>query len=164
MASMNFFSNTVFDESPSSVTATPSDALGSRRDFLSEKYVYCYNAGGNTCAVGYGVKLVTGCSGYSIAATSLSDTVNPCVGVVKNRDIPTANYGWVMVRGFVNVHSTANSTIVGDYVSIGLGAAGAFGNAVQGTSVVGTLNVAGFALGANTGSAGTFYAFINTDF
>jgi hypothetical protein len=161
--SMKYFSAVAYEESVSAVTLVPSVELGARREHLGEQYVYCFNAGGASANAGYGVKLITGASGYSVAQTSLTDVFNPCVGIVRHVDLPAAAYGWVMTRGFANVHS-GNSTVTGDYVAIGLAVGGAFGNYIAGTGVVATNAVAGVALGANTASAGTFYAFINTGY
>lgn len=161
---MQYFDPVCENESISAVTATPSTEIGARRTHKAENYIYCYNNGTGTAAVGYGVKLITGASGYSVAATSVSDAINPCVGTIKHVDIPSSSYGWVMTKGFQNVHSPANSVVVGDYTLIGLGSSGTFATYVAGTGVIGTLNACGFALGANTGSAGTMYAFINTGY
>jgi hypothetical protein len=149
------------EESVSNVTATNSVDLGTKVTYKGEQYVYCYNSGGAAIDKELGVKLITGCSGYSVAATSLTDVANPCVGVAKNATVPTANYFWALTHGFVNVHS-ANSTVTGDYVAIGLAAGGKFGNCVFGTSVVGTNFVAGYALDVDTASGGTMYAWIRT--
>lgn len=153
-----------YEESISAVTATPSVDIGARRVHKGEEYVYCYNAGGAAIDKNLGVKLITGASGYSVAATSLTDVVNPCVGIVRHVTMAAGDYGWIMTKGFANVKYHANSTITGDYVAVGLSTDGRFGLAAFGTSVVGTNNVAGFALGANTASGGTFYAFIRTGF
>lgn len=159
--SMNYFDPVCENESISAVTATPSTEIGARRTHKAENYVYVYNNGTGTANVGYGVRLITGCSGYSVAITSLTDAASPCIGVVKHVDIPSSSYGWAMTKGFLNVHSS-NSTVTGDCVPIGLGTSGTFGNAANG--VAGTLNACGFALGANTTSAGTMYAHINTGY
>lgn len=165
MSVMNIFGyQNAFEESISAVTATPSVELGSRRIQNGEEYVYCYNAGGAAIDKNLGVKLITGASGYSVAATSLTDTVNPCVGIVRNVTMAAADYGWIMTKGFANVKYHANSTITADYAAVGLSTDGRFGLSAFGTSVVGTNNVAGFAIGANTASGGTFYAFIRTGF
>jgi len=161
MGDLKFYGSTAFDETPSGVTATPSTELGSRRFWKGEEYVYCYNSGGATASVAYGVKLVTAASGYSIAQTSLTDVCNPCVGVVKHADIPAASYGWVMTKGFTSVKVVSATT--GDYVALALGAGGVF-IAGSTSSTVGTGAVQGYALNANTGAAGSVYAFIRTVF
>lgn len=147
-------------ESVSNVTATPSHNLGDRILINSEEYVYCFNAGGSTCTAGKAVKLITGASGYSIAVTSLTDIFNPCVGVVKHADLTTATYGWVMVKGFLNV--TMVSAATGDYIGVGLGVDGKFVQSAYGTSAVGTGAAVGNIMGANTGAGGLAYAFIRT--
>lgn len=160
---MKHFDITAYDETPSAVTATPSVELGSRRYWKGEEYVYCYNAGGAAIATstGLGVKIITGASGYSIAGTSITDTVNPCVGVVKHAAIAAASYGWVMTKGFATVPAVSN--ITGDYVALGLGAAGAFVEQTN-TSVAGSHAVCAYGLNVNTGAGGSMYVFVKTGF
>ncbi len=161
MGDLKFYGNIAFDETPSAVTATPSVELGSRRVWKGEEYVYCYNAGGSTLSQKLGAVLITGASGYSVAATSIADTINPCVGVVKHADIAAASYGWVLVKGFSSVTTVSNVT--GDYVAFALGAAGKFFEQPQ-TLVGGTGAVAAYGLNVNTAAAGTAYAFVKTGF
>ena len=160
---MNFYSTAVFEESVSAVTATPSVELGSRRVWKGEEYVYCYNAGGAaiSTSLALGVVLVTGCSGYSVAATSHADTINPCVGVVKHAAIAAGSYGWVMTKGFATVSLVSNVTA--DYQALALGVAGKFLEPAV-TNVGGTHAVCAYGLNINTGAAGGAYAFIKTAF
>ena len=156
------------EEGVSQVTATNSVKLGTRRIYAGESYVYCYNAGGSQVSPTFGVKLVTGASGYSVAVTALTDVVNPCVGIVKHATLTTATYGWVMTKGFNQLETHASSTITGDYVALSLGLDGTFHEAVRtaGTDIAQryTFAVVGYGLGANTASGGSFYGFINTGF
>jgi hypothetical protein len=159
MADIKFYSvGPVMEEGVSACTQTPSVALGSRRTHLGEEYVYCYNAGGAQASVQLGVKFATGASGYSIAQTSVTDVYNPCVGVVKHATMATADYGWVLVKGFASVKVVSASTA--DYKMLALGAAGSFIEA-SGTTTLGTAVKAGFALSHNTAAGGVVYAFIN---
>ncbi len=161
MAEMKFRSvGPVVEEGVSAVTASPSVELGTRRWEKGEEYVYCYNAGGGQASVNLGVKFVTGASGYSIAATSLTDVFNPCAGVVKHATLTTDTYGWVMTKGFVNVKLVSASTA--DYKMIALGAAGSFIEA-SGTTTLGTAAVVGHLLSHNTGAGGSAYAFIKAN-
>jgi hypothetical protein len=158
MAEMQFHSiGPVVEEGVSQVTATPSVALGTRRFYKGEEYVYCYNAGGAQASVNLGVKFQTGASGYSIAQTSLTDVFNPLVGVVKHSTLAAADYGWIMVRGFSNVKLVSASTA--DYKMIALGAGGSFIEA-SGTTTFGTAVAVGHLLSHNTGAGGTAYGFI----
>lgn len=162
MADMKYYSaGPINEESVSAVTATPSVQLGTRRMYKGEEYVYCYNAGGGAIAtsVALGVKFVTGASGYSVAATSLTDVFNPFVGVVKNAAFAAGDYGWVMTKGFASVSVVSASTA--DYKMLALGAAGAFIEA-SGTTTMGTATVVGHALSHNTGAGGSVYAFISS--
>jgi hypothetical protein len=160
MAAMTFHSvGPVVEESVSACTQTPSVGLGTRRVFAGEEYVYCYNAGGAQASVNLGVKFVTGASGYSIAQTSITDTFNPCVGVVKHATMAAADYGWVMVKGFATVKGVSASTA--DYKMLALGAAGSFIEA-SGTTTLGTGVAVGYALSHNTAAGGSVYAFLRT--
>lgn len=159
MAALLVHAGQVLEESVSQVTATPSVALGSRRVFQGEEYVYCYNSGGAQASINLGVKVITGASGYSIAQTSVTDVFNPCVGVVKHSTMAAADYGWVMVRGFATVKVVSASTA--DYKMLALGAAGSFIEA-SGTTTLGTAVAVGYALSHNTAAAGSVYAFIKT--
>ena len=163
---MQFFSATAFEESVSAVTATNSVELGARRLWKGEEYVYCYNADGGAIQPTYGVKVVTGASGYSVAATSLTDVANPCVGVVKHATLTTDGYGWILVKGFTRLEYHANSAITSDYFPVALGVGGTFTQVAPITDAVhkGTFAVCAYAIGANTGSGGSFYGFVRTGF
>ena len=158
MASLNFNQGN-YEESVSAVTATPSVRIGDRRFYQGEEYVYCYNAGGAAISQTIGVKLITGASGYSIAATSLTDTFHPCVGVVKHTSMAAGDYGWILTKGFASVQLVSASTA--DYKMIALGAAGKFIEA-SGTTTLGTAVAVGFLLSHNTGAAGSAYGYIKT--
>jgi len=165
MGDMSTYGGPGFEESVSAMTLTPSVDLGSRRIWKGEKYVYCYNAGGSSCNVGYGVQLITAASGYSVAATAVTDVPCKVVGAMKHATMVTAAYGWVLTKGFLNVH-TANSILAAGKIQVG-GQASitdegiAFGLASGPT----TVPACGFKVSnAATASVGTFYAFISTGF
>ena len=151
-----------YEETVSQVTATNSVRLGDRRWHDGEEYVYCYNAGGATLTTGLGVTPATAASGYSVAGTSTTEVFNPCVGVVKQTEIPTSEYGWIMTKGYHTIAMVSATT--GDKVPIALGASGKFIEAAGGTGSVGTGAVVGVAFNANTGAAGAVYARIGRDF
>lgn len=157
---LNFYGPFVSEESVSAVTQTPSVQLGSRRIYQGEEYVYCYNAGGAAISATIGVKFVTGASGYSIAATSVTDTFNPLVGVVKNASMAAGDYGWIMTKGFSNVQVVSATTA--DYQMLALGASGKFIQA-SGTTTLGTAAFVGHTLSCNTAAAGLVYAFIRSN-
>lgn len=159
MSTLQYHAGPVFEEGISQVTATPSVQLGMRRFYQGEEYVYAYNAGGGAADKLDGVKFVTGASGYSIAATSVTDVFNPCVGVVKHATMAAADYGWILTKGFVNVNLVSASTA--DYKMIALGAAGSFIEA-SGTTTLGTAVAVGYLLSHNTAAGGLAYAFIKT--
>ena len=155
MAEMKFHSaSPVEEESVSNVTQTPSVEIGTRRFHAGEEYVYCYNAGGASVTVGLGVKFVTAASGYSVAATSLTDVYSPLVGVVKHTAPSSGDYFWAMTRGFTTVSLV--TSITKDYCMLALGAAGKFIEA-SGTTTLGTATVVATALNP---AGTTAYAFI----
>jgi len=159
MAEMEFHSvGPVAFESVSQVTATPSVGLGTRVIWKGEEYVYAYNAGGAAINKGLGVKFITGASGYSIAATSITDTFNPCAGFVKHSTFAAGDYGWIMTKGFASVTLVSASTA--DYKMIALGVDGKFIEA-SGTTTAGTATKVGFLLSHNTAAGGSAYGFIN---
>ncbi len=160
MAEMKHFSQGIYEEGVSSTTLTPSIEVGARRYYKGEEYVYCYNAGGASISQGLGVKFVTGASGYSVAASNLTDVFNPLVGVTKNVAMAAAEYGWVMTRGFATVTIVSAFSAGPDFIMLALGAAGKFIEA-SGTSEIATAAVVGYALGTPAPDAGgTAYAFI----
>ena len=89
----------LFTESVSTVTATNSVTLGTRRVESGVEYVYVYNAG-TTAAVGYGM-IQSLMSGFSVVVSSVSG--DPCFGVVANTDLEATSYGWIAVRGPVHI-------------------------------------------------------------
>lgn len=140
-------------------TAVPMASLGERMISGGEEYVLVYNAGTGTISQKLGCKLITGASGYSVAVTSVANTLNPCVGVAKHCDIPASEYGWVLTRGFCTVEVVTAMT--GDYRMIALGANGQFIEA-SGTTTMGTATVVGYLLSHNASAGSAAYAFIKT--
>jgi hypothetical protein len=155
-----------FEEKISNVTQTNSVQLGSRRVYDGDEYVYCYNAGGAQISPSYGVKLVTGATGYSVAVTSLTDTAHPCVGVVKHSTFAAADYGWCLVKGITNIEFDADSTATGDYMALSLSKDGTFHESVPLTDAVhaGTFAICAWGLNVDTASGGSGNAFIKTGF
>jgi hypothetical protein len=81
-----------------------------------EKYIFVYNTGSSTVAVGCGVT-VSGVTGYSVTVSSLTHADVP-IGVCKHVAIPTGSYGWVLQRGFSTFQAgsavaTANGLTLG---------------------------------------------------
>ena len=104
-------------ESVSSVTATPSVALGTRKIHNGEEYVYVCNAMASAATAGIGLT-ISGLSGYSLTRSSLAGAdIFMCF--VKHTDIPAAGYGWGLVRGLVSAHFASTMT-TGVLVAVGL--------------------------------------------
>jgi len=162
MGEMTVYDGPAFEESVSAITLTPSVDLGSRRVWKGEEYVYAYNAGGSSIIAEYGVKVVTGASGYSVAGTLPTDTGGLFCGLIKHATMVTAAYGWVMTRGY-SAFNTGNSVLTGEYVRVG-GAVGVAGKGIALGLASGPLTNTkiGLALDVNTASGGSGYAFIQT--
>jgi hypothetical protein len=161
MASLKFNSvGPILEEGVSATTQTPSVEVGVRRVYQGEEYVYAYNAGGAAIDKNWGAKFVTGASGYSVAATALTDVYSPFVGVVKHVTMLTGDYGWLLIKGFATVKMV--TAVTGDYKQIALGASGLFIEA-SGTTTLGTACAVGFALSHNTGAGGSVYAYIKAN-
>lgn len=163
---MSVYGGPAIEESVSAVTASPSVDLGQRRLHKGEEYVYCYNGGGADAQPTYGMCLITGASGYSVANTALADVANALVGVVKHSTFTAGSYGWVMTRGFTSLEAHPDSTITGDYVALAVGVSGTFHqvNPVTDAVHVGTFAVVGHGLNVDTASGGSFYGCIRTGF
>lgn len=73
----------------------------------STKYLFVYNDCNSSLAVGNGVILQSGASGYSVTVSSV--TGDRFIGCVKNAAIATACYGWVATKGFTTVQMMASS-------------------------------------------------------
>lgn len=91
--------NPVAFESVSNVTATPSVALGTRRIFNGEEYVYFYNNTGSSVTQGAAMT-VSGLSGYSLTRSTTAEIDAP-ICFVKHADVAAGSYAWGLVRGLV---------------------------------------------------------------
>ena len=153
----------ILEESVSSVTATPSRNLGDRVTVGGEEYVYAFNAGTGTLSKGFVAKLITGSSGYSVAATAQTDVFNLAVGVVKHADIAASSYGWLLVRGYASLTPVTALTSADAVVPL---ACGASGSVIQWAATGPTQGLAiAFAAGPNC-SAGVsgLVAFVRTGY
>lgn len=141
-------------ESVSAVTATPSVEIGTEWSTGGNKYVYVYNDCNSTIAVGNGMTLQSGASGYSCTLSSVTAT-DVCVGVVKHANITTGTYGWALTKGFGTVQMLGTSGSVGVGVGLELGANGLFAPV---SNTTGNGPVVGKALAAiNTAASGAAY-------
>jgi len=130
---------TIFEETVSAVTATPSVPLGTRRVEGIKEYIYVYN-GGATAALGYG--MITSCNSLgTVVVSSVSGDV--CAGIVQSNELTQSYYGWLQTKGPVNCESAdavaagapvylqANGSVeqVTTATSLGLGVGVVFGHA-----------------------------------
>lgn len=150
-----FYAQPSYVESVSSVTLTNSVQLGAVRMEGGEEYVYVYNDGGASAAVGFAMVPQSGSSGYSVTVTSVTG-VGVAMGFVKHATFTTAAYAWVLTKGYCpSVKNAQASTAVvsGDVLAL------AANGAVQLHTGALTTPVLGIAISA-TGSAGVFSAFV----
>jgi hypothetical protein len=94
-------------ESVSNVTATNSVNLGETRVFRGEEYLYVYNAGTGSIAVGQ-FAVLSANSGYSVTVSSITSFDYP-MGFAKHAAIPAGSYGWLITRGFTSVNFASNT-------------------------------------------------------
>jgi hypothetical protein len=110
--------------------------LGDEAQEGSTKYMFVYNDCNSSLAVGTGVILQSGASGYSVTLSSV--TGDRIIGVVKNAAIPTAAYGWVVTKGFTTVQMmTASGTASAAQTPLQIAANGLFAPASNVTGNVG---------------------------
>jgi len=127
----------VLFESVSQVTATNSVELGTKVTVDGCDYVYVYNAGGEEIDRYHGC-ILSAVSGYSVTVSSVS-AQDALFGVAHHVTIPTANYGWVMVRGFANVVNARASSALTAGADLYLASDGKFDSRdVIGTITAGT--------------------------
>jgi hypothetical protein len=97
-------------------------------DFCEEsgkRWVFVYNDGGASAAVGCAVVLNSAASGYSVTVSSVTSADYP-IGVVQNATFLTGTYGWVMVRGLGSAKMMTLSGTVAARQLLELGANGLF--------------------------------------
>lgn len=109
--------NSIFFESVSNVTATPSVEVGILRREGDELYRYVYNNGNSQISPGYGCTL-SAVTGYSVTVSSVT-SVDAFVGLVKHATLTTGTYGWTLVHGFGQVQMEAdNSAAAGQLLTV----------------------------------------------
>jgi hypothetical protein len=105
----------LWEETVSAVTATPSEDLGTHRYFGGNEYIYAYNAGGD--ANKNRIVILTGATGYSFVVTYVTgtgavlDKGNTVLGVVQHATIAAGSYGWICTRGWVDVAASGSSVV-----------------------------------------------------
>lgn len=105
--------------SAATLTLGPNDAeVGTKITKNGEDYVFVQNKGTTTANIGRAV-IMSACSGYSVTVSSLTHA-NNCFGYVKHVQLNTLEYGWVLVRGFVDAFNGMTSTApaAGDLVEL----------------------------------------------
>jgi hypothetical protein len=94
--------------------------LGARVIYKGEEYVLVHNTQANTAIAVGELCVVSALSGYSLTnATTLAHDL-PLVGV-KHAAIPSAGYGWGLVRGIMESLKIENTAATGTLLGVGSG-------------------------------------------
>jgi len=121
---MAYSSNSPVSFFPISATTSALGAndgeLGTRRYEQGREYVLVYNDCNSNMAIGQGITLQTGASGYSCTISSVT-SVDIVVGVVRHQTISTGYYGWAVTKGitYVKMMATSGTVAAGDLLEIG---------------------------------------------
>lgn len=118
-----FYLQPAFSEPVSNVTLTPSVQLGATRVENGEEYIYVYNDGGASAAVGFAVVPQSGSSGYSVTVTSVTGA-DVAMGFVKHNTFVTASYCWVLTKGYTTISNGMASTALASGAMLALAANG----------------------------------------
>jgi hypothetical protein len=137
----------LYQETPTTTTATPSVNLGSRMLYNGKTYVYCYITTATDKRLF--VSPVTAGSGYSVTVTTVSGSMRPVIGNANEGTIAASTYGWIMTRGY------------GKYVSGGVVTMAVGGALAPCRLIAGDDGVADFATGA-TGTTGITIGYLTT--
>lgn len=113
------YTQQVFFESVSNVTATNSVEVGIERRVGDEYYQYVYNAGNSQINPGNGA-ILSGVTGYSVTVSSTT-SADFLVGVCKHSTLTTGTYGWLMTKGFTSIEmgGTSGTVAAGGLVELG---------------------------------------------
>lgn len=126
---MAFSSNSPVSFFPVSATTSALGAndgeVGYRRHEQGREYVLVYNDGNSNMAVGMGIVLQSGASGYSCTISSVT-SADCCVGIVRHQTISTGYYGWAVTKGVTYVKMMATSGTVAAGAMLELGGNGLF--------------------------------------
>lgn len=94
--------------------------LGARVIHKGEEYVYIHNAQASTALAVGELCVVTALSGYSLTnATILAADMPLCA--IKHAAIPSAGYGWGLVRGIAEALKVENTAGTGVLLGVGSG-------------------------------------------
>ena len=105
-------------ESVSQVTLTNTVAPGTEwGDAAGNKYLYAYNASNSQLSQGQFCVLATNVSGFSVTITNISG-MDIAIGMVRNATIATAQYGWLMTKGFAGISTDSASFVTNQVVAL----------------------------------------------
>lgn len=100
------FSNTSFT---TTTLGTNDPQVGDFCEESGRRFVFCYNDGGASAAAGFGVRLNSGATGYSVTVSSVS-SADYLIAVVRNATLTTGAYAWLVCRGITPVQMGANAS------------------------------------------------------
>lgn len=156
MSSNSYGKRSISNIGPSHICATARAELGDRIEWKGDEYVYVQNVGNSEISPGFGVVL-SAVSGYSVTISSVTE-INECAGVVKNATFATADFGWILVNGFVAVEAnTTDSLAVGDRIVMGTD--GVHSAVTTATALVAVQRIHGYMLDG-TATAGSALAHV----
>lgn len=92
--------------------------LGARVTFKGEDYVYIHNIQTSTALAVGELCVLSGLSGYSLTNASTAAADMPLV-VIKHVDIPSAGFGWGLVRGIAESLKVASTIATGVLLGVG---------------------------------------------
>lgn len=153
-------SETVYNETVSSVTATNSVLPGSMRcDDNGNRYVYVFNAGATQISQGLAA-VISGTSGYSVTVSSVAGTDGFPIGIAKNATIAASSYGWLMYQGFSGFTASANDSFAtGDAIALGTDGKMTMKSQATAFSAAITIGKCILSTASGTSNAGTIAAF-----
>lgn len=89
---------TIFEESVSATTATPSVTVGTKRLHGGKEYIYTYNSGST---LNKNATVSVDVTNFVAAADTAGYGTVTYLGVLTEAAIPAGNYGWVSINGYV---------------------------------------------------------------
>jgi hypothetical protein len=114
---MSLYQNpSLFTESVSARTATPTVALGTVRYEGGNRYRYVYCE--TLTQPGSCVNLASGGSGYTVVASMV--TGDFVYGIVQDATLSATSYGWVLVEGIGKITQDANTALAASRLICGL--------------------------------------------
>lgn len=94
--------------------------LGARVVYKGEEYVYFHNTMANTAMAVGELGVISALSGYSLTNATIAAADMPLC-VVKHAAVPSAGFGWGLVRGIAEALKVENTAGTGVLLGVGSG-------------------------------------------